>query len=367
MLDLPAGANTVTIQAQDGSGNIATKAYSVNVLGVPATYTYDANGNLATKTEGADVWGYSFNALNELTAVTKNSVNQATYSYDPIGRRVERVAGATTTGWTYDSEDILRETVGTTITRFVHGPGADEPLAIEAATSPLTYLSVDGLGSIAKHTTATGAVANTLTYDAWGGLQSGTPMPYGFTGREWDSAAALYYYRARYFDPATGRFASQDPIRFRSGINFYAYVFNYPTGATDPTGLCTDCDPCPSGEWIMDSATVTGVAGFGMQLGLGKVTCKDNVQESRWARVGCVIYGPIVGASVGVGVQFRGTVHKGACRARDLPTIFQKGTIVAYAWAGASGDQSGNFEGGSGSYGPGMGFGWTDCVIKPIF
>ena len=48
-------------------------------------------------------------ALNQMTAVTKNGVNQATYSYDPLGRRVEKAAGATTIGWTYDTEDILRQ------------------------------------------------------------------------------------------------------------------------------------------------------------------------------------------------------------------------------------------------------------------
>jgi len=44
-------------------------------------------------------------------------------------------------------------------------------------------------------------------------------------------------YRARYYDPTTQRFLSQDPIRFVSGdFNFYRYVFNSPTYFTDPNG-----------------------------------------------------------------------------------------------------------------------------------
>jgi RHS repeat-associated protein len=44
------------------------------------------------------------------------------------------------------------------------------------------------------------------------------------------------YYRARYYDPTIGRFVSEDPIRFRTGIDFYSYVRNRPTGLRDPKG-----------------------------------------------------------------------------------------------------------------------------------
>ena len=47
----------------------------------------------------------------------------------------------------------------------------------------------------------------------------------------------LYYYRARYYDPNTGRFASEDPIGFSAGdVNIYRYVFNNPLNFNDPSG-----------------------------------------------------------------------------------------------------------------------------------
>lgn len=53
---------------------------------------------------------------------------------------------------------------------------------------------------------------------------------------------SLYYYRARHYDPTSGRFISEDPVRFSSGdVNFYAYVFNNPVVLVDPFGLRCGC------------------------------------------------------------------------------------------------------------------------------
>ena len=58
-----------------------------------------------------------------------------------------------------------------------------------------------------------------------------------FTGRESDGTG-LYFYRARYYDPAIGRFISEDPIGFDGGdVNLYAYVANDPVNLIDPSGL----------------------------------------------------------------------------------------------------------------------------------
>jgi hypothetical protein len=45
------------------------------------------------------------------------------------------------------------------------------------------------------------------------------------------------YYRARYYDPASGRFVSEDPISFSGGYDFYVYVRNNPVILVDPTGF----------------------------------------------------------------------------------------------------------------------------------
>ena len=62
-----------------------------------------------------------------------------------------------------------------------------------------------------------------------------------YTGRQFDSTGGLYYYRARYYDPNSGRFLSEDPIRFKGGINFCRYAANDPVIFRDPSGLLVAC------------------------------------------------------------------------------------------------------------------------------
>ena len=45
----------------------------------------------------------------------------------------------------------------------------------------------------------------------------------------------MYYYRARYYDPAKGRFVSEDPIWPRGGINPYSHIENAPMNHGDPS------------------------------------------------------------------------------------------------------------------------------------
>jgi RHS repeat-associated protein len=56
-----------------------------------------------------------------------------------------------------------------------------------------------------------------------------------FTGQIFDKETGLYYYNARYYDPAIGNFITPDPAL--SGLNHYAYCSANPIKYRDPTGL----------------------------------------------------------------------------------------------------------------------------------
>jgi RHS repeat-associated protein len=116
----------------------------------------------------------------------------------------------------------------------------DEPLAM-LRSSTTSYYDADGLGSVTSLSNAAGALAQTYTFDSFGkqtGSSGSLVNPFQYTSRELDSETNLYYMRARYFDPATGRFISEDPLQFEGDtVDFYGYAYNNSTSFTDPFGL----------------------------------------------------------------------------------------------------------------------------------
>jgi RHS repeat-associated protein len=130
----------------------------------------------------------------------------------------------------------------------------DEPLASVTGLGA-AFFEADGLGSITSLSGAAG-VTDTYTYKPFGVTTAtgSNPNRFRFTGREWDSETNLYYYRARYYDPNTGRFLSEDPTAFGGGMNFFAYGHNSPTNLVDPYGLKDSASPWQVGwEWLTGS------------------------------------------------------------------------------------------------------------------
>ena len=76
------------------------------------------------------------------------------------------------------------------------------------------------------------------SYGPYGSLSvtGSTTNSYDYTGRESDGLG-LHYYRARYYNPTTGRFISEDPTGLAGGINLYAYAGDNPLDFRDPFGL----------------------------------------------------------------------------------------------------------------------------------
>jgi RHS repeat-associated protein len=99
--------------------------------------------------------------------------------------------------------------------------------------------SVGGLGGNSQaYPTPYGAVTITV-----GGTPQGTDplnQHWTFTGRFFDEETGFYYYRARMYDPAMGRFLQRDPLGYAEGPNLYTYVDSAPTILTDSTGRHID-------------------------------------------------------------------------------------------------------------------------------
>jgi RHS repeat-associated protein len=203
------------------------------------SYTYDANGNTLTDAAGKQ---YTWDFENRLTQVVVPGTGTVSFKYDPFGRRVDKSSPSFAGSFAYDGFNLI-ETVnstGTILARYTMTQNVDEPLAMMRSNGS-DYYEADGMGSITSLTSSTGSIANTYTYDSFGNMTNSTGSvrnPFVFAGREYDSETNLYFNRARYYNPSTGRFISEDPIRFWGGMNFYGYVYNSPGNFIDPLGLC---------------------------------------------------------------------------------------------------------------------------------
>ena len=87
---------------------------------------------------------------------------------------------------------------------------------------------------------ATGDVAQQITYDAFGKVTDDTSpgfTPFGFAGGLYDNYTGLTHFGAREYDAETGRWTATDPISFACGdANLYGYVFSDPINFLDPAG-----------------------------------------------------------------------------------------------------------------------------------
>jgi RHS repeat-associated protein len=232
------------------------------------TFTYDDHGNVAQKQNAADpgeLTLYTWDARNRLTGISMTEGGQtstAAFKYDALERRVERVvnqgAAIQRTQYVYDGIQAIGELVdGRLAATILSGLNIDEVIArtvnLAGGTNAAAtkYYVTDALGSVLALTLQNQNPEIFYSYSAYGetsqlGAQLDIPTNSNqYTARENDgtvggtAGGALYYYRARYYDPVLKRFIAADPLGLQAGTNFYGYVKGGPVRFTDPLGLDT--------------------------------------------------------------------------------------------------------------------------------
>jgi RHS repeat-associated protein len=259
--------NSVTNLYTYASGNRVTN-FGPNTL-----VQYDLAGNTTNLQYSTNrTLALTWDGHYQLTEVRTNGVVVEKYSYDPLGRRVRIVAGATTNTLVYDGPHVVAEWSNNVLARsYAYGPGIDDVRAMTtygAATNTYFYLK-DHLGSVHALVTTNGTTVEQYRYTAWGETtvlsSNGTVLAasaYGnrFTwqGREFSWKTGLHYFRARSYDPVTGRWLSNDPIGISGGLNQYVFCANNPVNFTDPFGLCTDAGGTGFMDWMHGILDVGG-------------------------------------------------------------------------------------------------------------
>src|SRR5579875_3028511 len=215
-------------------------------------YTYDADGNMTSQTNIAtgSVTYYTWDYRNRLIEVKQESsngtvLNDEKFTYDVNNNRIAVSLNGTPELYTvYDGANPYMDFNGSgqLTQRYLYNPNAlSQFYGQVSASGAVQWFLTDNINSIRQVVSSNGNVLDAITYDPYGNILSQTNAAnaprFLYTGGVYDSELGIYYYRMRYYDPATGRFESQDPLGFAAGdSNLYRYVRNAPTDLADPSG-----------------------------------------------------------------------------------------------------------------------------------
>lgn len=224
-------------------------------------YAYDESGNL-TADGPAGLAGITYDRVSGLvTRVNRaagGAVTPMELAYDAVGNRVLKTWESMRRLYVPNADGVpllLKTAEGEAETTdfLIYGPAG----LIGVRRGGRTYHVLRGrLGSTRGIFDGVGLIA-AYNYMPYGGFmgpvfeKAGAPsMPYLFTGQEYDREVGLYNFKARLYDPATGRFIRTDPAgQYPSP---YLYAGNDPVNFYDPTGAF-------SWSWAAFGAVVGGV------------------------------------------------------------------------------------------------------------
>ncbi|MFS2164213.1 RHS repeat-associated core domain-containing protein [Variovorax sp. Varisp62] len=296
----PAGNIVDPSKAEDPLRHPANKLLDNLLRNYAGTsYRYDERGNMTERVRNGWRTVFVWDGFNRMTAATDQSGITTTFSYDALGRRLSKRSGESTTLFGWDGDVLAFESTqsksaideggerGWSV-HYIHEAGSFVPLVQvrqaqavglsettdakalmeanggvydieqdplwngEGRSAPrafdrkeMAFYQCDHLGTPQELTDHEGSVAWSAQYKAWGeareaiseaGRRAGFRNPIRFQGQYFDEETGLHYNRYRYYDPASGRFASSDPIALEGGMNLHAYAPNA-VEWIDPLGL----------------------------------------------------------------------------------------------------------------------------------
>ena len=204
-------------------------------------YILDDNGNITSD----GVYTYYYNQPNQLIEVKEGATVIAQYSYDPFGRRVSKTVPGTSTitHFHYDCQHrLIAETdgAGTPLRDYVYQNNKLVAIKLHTAPTGVYYVINNHLGTPQQIVDSAGAVVWKAAFLPFGKAQILIETIINnvrFPGQYFDAETGLHYNHHRFYDPATGRYLTPDPVGLVGGINLYGYVGNDPVNFIDPDGL----------------------------------------------------------------------------------------------------------------------------------
>jgi RHS repeat-associated protein len=185
---------------------------------------------------------------------SSNQTARGSLSTETTNNKTVTTAGVTTTTQYLVEDDVnptgypqvldeLTGPIGSAAVTRTYTYGLQRISQDQIAGNVLSYYQYDGGGSVRQLTNSVGQVTDSYEYDAFGNSFTKvgtTPNNYLYRGEQYDSDLGLYYLRARYYNPATGRFLSRDPLDGQQidpkTLHKYLYAGGDPANSWDPSG-----------------------------------------------------------------------------------------------------------------------------------
>ena len=266
--EITGSANVTTLYTYDKVGNRLTKkqnnvttTYTYNGLnqltgesggGNSLNYVYDANGNQIRITGTADGTSvnkvFAYTPSGNMTSYTNGTVTQVN-RYNGDGQRVSKTEGSDVTNYFYQDGSVLYTTDSQGNVKAFNLLNVFDilgTLRINGNNVSSYFYTEDMRGSTVNVIDNSGNTVLSYWYDDFGQVneyrESGNSLinEVQYTGAIYDELTGLLYLNARFYDPATGRFISQDTYRGErddAGTwHLYAYCANDPVNYVDPSG-----------------------------------------------------------------------------------------------------------------------------------
>ncbi|MDE5916809.1 MAG: RHS repeat-associated core domain-containing protein, partial [Oscillospiraceae bacterium] len=202
-------------------------------------YTYDSNGNQIKKTAEGKTETYTYDGLNQLIGYTDGETT-ASYEYNLNGLRYEKTVDGQTINHVWDgNQQVIADVIDNQFYEadcYIRGTNLVAKYNFwNGKKSAYTYYTQNAHGDVVNLTDKDGKVTKSYKYDAFGvekNIDKNDTNAFRYCGEYYDTESGTIYLRARYYDPAIGRFISRDTVTGNNidplSLNLYTYCLNNP-------------------------------------------------------------------------------------------------------------------------------------------
>ena len=174
---------------------------------------------------------YTYDGLNELKSYRGKNEQNTTYEYMPNHYRISKTVDGTKTYQLWDNDRVVSEFDSELNMKINYRIGTNGQVLSDSKENLYSY---DGHGNLVNGKDN----SSTTVYDAYVNKTEDIGIgdaPFGYCGEYTDSESGFVYLRNRYYDPSTGSFITEDPVK--DGNNWYGYCAGNPVMYIDKLGL----------------------------------------------------------------------------------------------------------------------------------